>query len=120
MELFKLNDSDLVVIVCAFYGARARVRQKYAELWVNKGASVIALSNGIPHPESSAIEGESRRELRERCKAALDTLIANGLDRQRVVFHISSEGGMSTWLQMMQLLEAHSNVRGCLRRAIAY
>ena len=111
MELFKLPRSDLVVVIFTFYGCRARVRQKYAELWISKGASVITVSNGVPDADSPAIAPETTSELRERGKAALDTMIANGLDRQRVVFHLISEGGMSNWLQVMQVMEANRNVR---------
>lgn len=111
MELYKTDKSPYTVVLCTFYGAAHRVRQKYADMWVKKGLSVITVSVGVPDANSRAIERESNSDLLGRAKAALDTLIANGLDKQLLIFHVISEGGTSSWLRLIQLMESKSTVR---------
>lgn len=114
MELYKTDKSTYTVILCTFYGAPGRVRQKYADLWVSKGCSVVTLSVGRPDLTSRAVFAESTTELVQRAKQSLDTLIANGLDRKMVIFHIISEGGISSWLRVMNFIEGTSTVRSSL------
>jgi hypothetical protein len=110
MELFRQDHSQYTVILCAYYGSTSRVRQKYASMWVNRGCSVVTTSNGVPELNSRAIHSESETTLKARCKTVLDTLIANGLDQNQIIFHLMSEGGMRNWLHIMQLLQT-SQVR---------
>lgn len=111
MELYKTDGSAYTVVLCTFYGAPPRVRQKYAQLWTSKGCSVVTVSVGLPDPNSRAVYAEGTSELVLRAKQALDTLIANALDRKLIIFHIISEGGMSSWLRVMSHIEGTSIVR---------
>ena len=111
MELYKTDKSKYTVILCSFYGSPARVRQKYADLWVSKGCSVVTLAVGAHVPNSRAVHAEPTNELIQRAKQALDTLIANELDRKFIIFHIISEGGISSWLRVMNFLDSSSLVR---------
>lgn len=111
MELYKVDQSRATVVLCSFYGATSQVRQKYGEIWVGKGFSVITMSRGSPDARTGYITPESDAEQAVKAKGVLDTMIANGLGEQKVIFHIMSEGGISSWLQLSQLMSTNSNVR---------
>lgn len=111
MELYKTEGSQYTVIICSFYGASARVRQKFANLWVARGCSVATMGHGTPDPKSAAIYPDTRSALKARAKSLLDTLIANGLDQQQIIFHLISEGGMRSWLHIMDYINYSSQVR---------
>ena len=104
MELYKQDNSQYTVVLCGYFGSTARVRQKYANLWINRGCSVVTISNGIPELNSRAVHSESESTLKSRGKTILDTLIANGLDQSQLIFHMMSEGGMRNWLHIMETM----------------
>lgn len=111
MELYKVDQARATVVLCSFYGATSQVRQKYGEIWVGKGFSVITMSRGSPDPRTGYITPESDAEQAVKAKAVLDTMIANGLGEQKVIFHVMSEGGISSWLQLSHLISTNSDVR---------
>lgn len=110
MELYKTPDPRYTVILCSFLGATSKIRSRYAEVLARKGCSIATMGNGFNDPNSNVVRWETDSSLSDRSKVVLDNLIANGLDRQLLIFYLQSEGGMRSWLSMMKHIDSDPKV----------